>query len=142
MKKKTEDQTWESPFSAPCPRLFPATLRSSVLLPPSVPPHTLSLQKLSEKLLRSFSRKPPLFPGFSSLLFFFVFPFSILDLPSQRSLPQPPFLCPTFSAATFSSLSSVPPNGLRDPPSESSSTCQSPIAASKSEVDSLWPLRM
>ena len=86
-----------------------------------------------------------------------------------RSLPQPPFLppyhavtsndlcnshlscttppaaifsCTTPSVVTFPSLSSAPLNGLRDPIFESSSTCQSPIATSKSEVDSLWPLRM
>ena len=52
------------------------------------------------------------------------------------------FVLPTiFAAATFS-LSSAPLDGLRDPPPESSSTCQSPTVASKSEVDFLRPLRM
>ena len=66
----------------------------------------------------------------------------------QRSLQQPPFLhhynvvTSLLAAATFPSLSSAPLNGLRDPLPESSSTCQSLIVASKSEVDSLWPLRM
>ena len=58
-------------------------------------------------------------------------------------LLQPPFsLCTTSSTAPFSSLSSAPLDGQWDPSPESSSTCQSPTAASKSEVDSLWPLRM
>ena len=58
-------------------------------------------------------------------------------------LLQPPFsLCTTSSTAPFSSLSSAPLDALRDPLPESSSTCQSPTAASKSEMDSLWPLRM
>ena len=64
---------------------------------------------------------------------------------SHLSCTTPPatiFSCTTPSVVTFPSFSSAPLNGLRDPLFESSSTRQSPIAASKSEVDSLWPLRM
>ena len=42
-----------------------------------------------------------------------------------------------FCGHLFCPILLQPPNGLRDSPSESSSTCQSPTAASKSEVDSL-----
>ena len=70
----------------------------------------------SETLLRSSTGPlklnsallPPLF-----LFSFFSFPF-ISDLPSQWSLLQPPFLCHTPSAATFSAcgtpLQKVPPH--------------------------------
>ena len=63
------------------------------------------------------------------------------DLPFQRFLPQPPFLQHSF-CSHFPSLSSVFLDGLLDSLPGSSSTCQSPTAASKSEVDSLWPLKM
>ena len=113
--------------------------------------------KLPEKLLRSstifFFSKPP----FVFRIFAFFFTISIaatfsVPLPCCHLQPslKSKTLCsftmlspPTISATTtFPSLSSAPLNGLRDPLLESSSTCQSPIAVSKSEVDSLWPLRM
>ena len=83
--------------------------------------HTLSLQILRKTLLFLYNATSSPFSKISSR-----FP----DSPPQRSLPQPPF-CTTPSAATFSFLSSAPPDGLRDPLLESSSTCQSPTAASK-----------
>ena len=96
--------------------------------------YTLSL-KTPRKLLRSSDL--PLLLFFENLL---PFPSSfsssllcISDLPFQWSLLQPPFLPHSFCSHLFCP---------RDPPPESSSTCQSLTAASKSEVDSLWPLRM
>ena len=97
--------------------------------------YLLSPQSLSLKTLR----RTPLSPFFENLLFFFfVSPpppdktssrFS--DLPSQRSLPQPPFstlllLQPPFLFHSFCRHL----------------FCPTPSAALKSEVDSLWPLRM
>ena len=141
---------WKSPFSAPCPVLFPATPRSSVLsFLLKFPPY--SFPQNSQKNSFVLPQCCPLQQVKPSA------PLPCCHL--LRSLPQPPFLhhynavtsnnlCSshlsytTPSTATFPSLSSAPPNGLRDPLPESSSTCQSSIAASKSEVDSLWPLRM
>ena len=118
-----------------------------------------------------FFRKPLLSAKATSReLFSFLFSFSppflfafFLDLSFQRSLPQPPFplprsfcshlfYCTPSTATFFAPLLLQPPFllhsfcshlfCLRDLPSESSSMCQSPTVASKSEVDSLWPLRM
>ena len=99
--------------------------------------HTLSLKTPRKTpLLLCFPKKtPPLFPSP------FFPPFSRICLPNDLCCSH--LFCPTPSAATFSvPLLLQPPNGLQDSPPESSSTCQSPTAASKSEVDSLWPLRM
>ena len=52
---------------------------------------------------------------------------------SSTLLLQPLFLPHSFCSHLFC---------LRDPPSESSSTCQSPTATTKSEVDFLWSLTM
>ena len=99
--QKTNGHTWKSPCSAPCPGLFPATLRSSVLSfllqfkPPSL------FLKTLRKTLHFLSQccPPPLL--------------CISDLHFQWSLLQPPFLSlflsrlpaatfsATFSAATF-----------------------------------------
>ena len=120
--------------------LFSLTTKSS----------SLTSQKALLVFLFSFSFFLPL----SSFLFSFFFN------GQQAWLFQPPSLlphynavlsndlcsshlsCNTPSATTFSSLSSAPLNDLRGPLLESFSTCQSPTAASKSEVDSLWSLRM
>ena len=138
---------------ASCPRLFPATLRSSVLSfllqfnPYSFSQNSQKNSSLFFLPLLIFSSffsylfSLFLFPFFLYFLLFFpsVFsaffsfpPFLFSDLPSQRSLLQPPFP-PPFLPHSFC---------LQDPLPESSSMCQSPTATSKSEVDSLWPLRM
>ena len=151
---KTNGHTWKSPFSAPCPGLFPTTLRSSVLsfllrFPPYSFPHFLS--ENSSVLLRCYLLSFPLFlrntppffhwssqaklrspspplPFFLFFLSFYLgFAFTMISAAATFSLPH------SFCSHLFC---------LRDPSSESSSTCQSPTAASKSEVDSLWSLRM
>ena len=96
--------------------------------------------------LESSSPSSSLFLLLFSLPFFWICPFN--DLCRSHL-----FLCPAPSAATFSTALLLQPPFLlhsfcshlfclRDLPSESSSMCQSPTVASKSEVDSLWPLRM
>ena len=164
---KTNGHTWKSPFSALCPGPFLATLRSFVLsfLPKfSQYAFLKTLRKTPlRKTLPSLNKPPSLLSFFGSLLRSlpqppFLPPYHAVtsnDLPKakpsallqcchlQRSLQQPHFLhhynvvTSLLAAATFPSLSSAPLNGLRDPLPESSSTCQSLIVASKSEVDSL-----
>ena len=136
--KITNGHTWKSPFSAPCPALFSATLRLSVLSF-LLQFHQYSFpQNPQRKLLRSSPFSFPHLPFFSKhfsvlplippwLLFFFLslylgFAFSMIS-----------------TATTFSATSSVSP-----PCSHLSGRhlfCPIPLAASKSEVDSLWPLR-
>ena len=87
-----------------------------------------------------FQKKKNLFQKNKYLpLFCICSPFS---LSSPRSLLHPPFSATLLLQPPFSSLSSMSLDGLRDPPPESSSACQSPTAASKNEVDSLRLLRM
>ena len=137
---KTNGHTWKSPFLALCPGLpSNSTLLCSQLLA-RVPP-ILFPSKLPEKLLCSSTIFLLCLPSQATLLPSYS-PVSKHGLPNHSPCSCTPFLCTTPSAATFSSLSSAPLDGLRDPLLESSSTCQSLTAASKSEVDSLWPLRM
>ena len=93
------------------------------------------------------------FPAFFFLTpFFFFFPVSSSASHSSahlqcchlpRSLQQPPFLHHSFCSHLFCTTTMLsPPTAYGTPFPESFSTCQSSIAASKSEVDSLWPLRM
>ena len=142
--KKTNGHTWKSPFSAPCPRLFPATLRSSVrsfLLqsnPYSFPQNSQKTPPFFGFASPPFFRKPPSLSFFFFLLpsLYLGFAFSMISAATTffaSLLLQPPFLPHSFYNHLFCP---------RDPPPESSSMCQSPTATSKSEVDSLWPLRM
>ena len=112
-KKKTNGHTWKSPFSSPCPGLFPATLRSSVLSfllqfnPYYFPQNS---QKNSSVLQICLS---PIFSK-TSFLFLLLFP-------------------PPFSVSRICLFNDLCCNHL---------FCPTPSSASKSEVDSLWPLRM
>ena len=87
-KKKTNGHTWKSPFSAPCPGLFPATLSSSLLSfllqfkPPS----------LSLKILKKTKKTPPFPTMLSSPSPFLVLSFFFLSLYLG-------FAFPTISAA-------------------------------------------
>ena len=65
----------------------------------------------------------------------FSFSSFFLDLPSQRSLLQPPFSLPPFLPHSFCSHLSCHIFGRH-------LFCPTPFAALKSEVDSLWALRM
>ena len=85
-----------------------------------------------------FFRKPPSFSFFFFLLhsLYLGFAFSMISAATTffaSLLLQPPFLPHSFYSHLFCPW---------DPPPESSSMCQSPTTTSKSEVDSLWPLRM
>ena len=123
----------------------------------SLPPFSLSLtlgngKPLRENLPSSFFGFPSFFLSSSTLLSLFRISllFSQAQLPSRflfslSSSLFSGFAFPTiFAATTFSPHPSFCSHlfCLRDPSSESSSTCQSLTATSKSEVDSLWPLRM
>ena len=106
--------------------------------------HTISLK--TPRKTPPFFRfaSPPFFRKLPSFSFFFFllpslylgFAFSMISAAATFSaslLLQPPFLSHSFYNHLFCP---------RDPPPESSSMCQSPTTTSKSEVDSLWPLRM
>ena len=129
IQKKTNGHTWKSLFSAPCPGLFPATLRSSVLSfllqfnPYYFPQNS---QKNSSVLQICLS---PIFSK-TSFLFLLLFPppFSVSRICLFNDLCCNHFFCFTPSATTFSAPLLLQPPFLP--------------ATSKSEVDSLWPLRM
>ena len=99
--KKTNGHTWKSPYSAPCPRLFLATLRSSVLSFLLQFNPSLSLKTLRENSFLSSHNVvlPPLNSAplpLLFLLFFFGFAFPTISATAT-------FFATFSPAATFSS---------------------------------------
>ena len=121
-------------FFLPTEKLFLFTLFQKASSPPN---GTTLLFFLSPSEKISFSPKKYLF--FRKTNIFFRETYILLVFVSIL-----PFLCPPHDlCCNHLFLSNLSPlDGLWDPLPGSSSTCQSPTAASKSEVDSLRPLRM
>ena len=146
--KKTNGYTWKSPFSAPCPGLFPTTLHFSVLS---------FLLQFNQYLFFFFKtlRKTALSPSMLSPLPFRKPPLVSLSFSSSHCICpfSSGFAFPTISAAAtflhhtfcshlFFSLIRAPWRPTRPPSRKFFHVSKSYCSFKKSEVDSLWPLRM